>query len=102
MVINIDETAMSHLVTGRRGNEAHMAQSSRAAPNAYECADTRLTHTHTVAAVYNDMGLQATLPQIILPRDQALSRVEREALGGIAPPLMWLRGSAGWGCPRIT
>jgi len=98
VVINIDETAMSRLVTGRRGNVAHIAQGSRAVPYVYERADTRLTHAHTtvVAAICNDATLQATLPQIILPRDQALSRVEKEALGGVAPPLTWLRGSAGW------
>jgi len=98
VVINLDETAMPRQLVGSRWNVMAMAQSSTATALVYERAGTRDTHANTtlVACICNDPQLQPHLPQFLLTRDASLSRAEQAALGGVAPPVTWLRGSAGW------
>ena len=40
--------------------------------------------------------MQPHLPQLLLPKDAALSRAEKHRLEALAPPLAWYQGTNGW------
>ena len=96
MLLLLYETAVARVVQHWLGTFGS-GQGQSTIVVVFERIARRESHSHlTLAAVCSDAGLQARVPQWMLPRHAALSRAARMRLAELRPPLFWLRGMHGW------
>jgi hypothetical protein len=94
--VNLDETPMAKQMQARRGYVCEVIGTVDTDWHArISTRDTR-SHATLMAAVCDDPDLQKHLPQLLLTKDETLTRAEKAALATLPLPIRWLAGSKGW------
>ena len=94
--INMDETPVAKQMKNRRGWVLELP--GKMPEGWYARINTRDTRAHVtlVGMVCDDAALQKHLPQIILAKDENLTRAEKAALRSLAAPTVWMENVNGW------
>lgn len=95
ITVNMDETSVERAVPHRRG---HVLSETSRLRRWHERIGRRESHSHMilVAFVCDRDDIQPYLPQVFMPKDEALSVAERAKFAGLPLPLYWQQGTAGW------
>ena len=99
LIINIDETSIQNDYLQRKGYVVEMSGAERTAAGCFfqrvGMSETR-SHITLVAAISARPGVQAMLPQIIIPNDTRITRAERAKYQELGAPLEIITGEHGW------
>ena len=100
IIANMDETALPYQIPRRHGNALRARQDADANVALHERIGRRASHGHValVAFLATDETLQAHLPQLVLVKDEQMSRAEETRLAAPSQPVEWMQGANG----RVT
>ena len=94
--VNLDETPMAKQMKARRGYVCEVIGTVASDWHARITTRDSRSHATLMAAVCDDAELQRHLPQLLLTKDETLTRAEKTALAALPLPIRWLRGTSGW------